>query len=1666
MTKTKLTFSLSKCWKVIQAATMAVVMTATAQAQVTLSCAGEINTSLFPHGAIVAPPAGFPAVPICSNVLTPLDLLTPGSDIAAILGAYGGTNAVVQRLNLNTWVPALPAPAAITPFALSATYPFGFLPSAVLTTADVGRRIQMRVAIVRANGTIAATCWSWVNVEEKSNPVLKCPDPIVVNCLKSTDPSVTGTIKLADGTASTATVTDDLLAIPPGAPVTEAFLPANVTGLAGNGWYYDCSSATTTYTDATAETSCTTPYTIAGTAGELSLAERTRLGISDADYNNIVTTLGTGNVIKIIARKFKVTDAHGNYSECTQFIGVKRLDLTMTIIRPFDETLSCHQNITDFSPSAIDARGLLPGHSWTAFPIMFIPKTGVIPVPVCPTTIAAANALLATYDTIQIKPGNNTCGVSVTYIDNDLILCAGSFKKLRRWRLLNWCGARFNICPVPTNAADNPALTTLSTVELGEQVIKYLDLTPPTVSAFYTDYITTSSYLCTRDAAGAVIAEGAAGAITKQDVTARQTTKAFTDYLVEFGKNGVVGDVRATSGVLVHTITALGDAQRCGGNVTITLKATDAGCVTPGSQVTMTSSDNRLTVATGYPRYNATTGETEYRFTGYFDVAATPYRVTFTVADACGYAKAVQNFDINVIDNAKPQPICIEYLQLALGTDGKARLQAENLNRASTDNCTNQRNLRYLVRRMTEHNADGTTQVNNTDDCYKQFVEFDCFDAWSTNNALNNTATATTLGIVMRVCDEYGNYNDCMVQVLIEDKVRPTCVPPTPIGPFGDNVIKCNAYSNLWNTAQYGDATYYDNCTATIEELPTIFNLNNCRQGTITRKWKATDKFGNTNLGTCEQVITVKSISDFTVDFPDDYVANCYGVIPTAEEAKNAMLTNARTVDGHIENNGCGILAVEVSDRNLSANPDGSCFKVLRKYRVIDWCKFNPNNSNENFNSYGKPVAGDVHSNTIWDNDFTGNLPAWENLANRGNAQERKFRDADDLDGSADSPYRADQPIGSQYAYSDGVICYTQIIKLIDNVAPTVTETADALETCDYGSASNCAARYEKTLEATDQCQGGVSTEGLTFHWTIARKYAPNTIVDSGSTNHILIASLPYDTIYIVKWTAEDKCGNSGHDEYLVQFRDCKKPSIVCAVVNAEIMPLTGNPAGGGAIEIWARELFISVADNCTDRYTLERKVRVRKAGTGTGYPATGSGVTFTCDDYNANATHTAQVEVWTQDNAGNADFCLSTVTLQNNMGACGGTDERRAVVSGGVQTETRSNIENVAVKVSANGVAAGAFTTRADGAFSIGGLSMGQNYAVRGEKTDNLLNGVTTYDIALISRHILGTEVLNSPYKIIAADVNNDRDVNTADMINLRRLILHITSALPNNNPSWRFVNSAYTFRSAANPLGEDFPEVVNATNAARTNTANFVGIKVGDLNGSAIANGFESLGIRGAAGTLVLKTDDLNLVAGKTYTVKLNATEFKVVGMQGTFNFAKGYVDQISVTGQLPNMGEGNFGLFDNAVTASWNGKAAAETDVLTLTFRAKQNAKLSEILTVGSNLTYAEGYDAAGESFSVNLQFNNGKVTGNEFTLYQNEPNPFDGTTKIGFSLPEAANATLTVYDATGRVLSVKEGSYSTGYNAINISKADVNANGVLYYRLDSGNNTATKKMIIIE
>ena len=86
--------------------------------------------------------------------------------------------------------------------------------------------------------------------------------------------------------------------------------------------------------------------------------------------------------------------------------------------------------------------------------------------------------------------------------------------------------------------------------------------------------------------------------------------------------------------------------------------------------------------------------------------------------------------------------------------------------------------------------------------------------------------------------------------------------------------------------------------------------------------------------------------------------------------------------------------------------------------------------------------------------------------------------------------------------------------------------------------------------------------------------------------------------------------------------------------------------------------------------------------------------------------------------------------------------------------------------------------------------------------------------------------------------------------------------------------------------------------------------------------------------------------------------------------------------------------------------------------------------------------------------------------EFTLSQNYPNPFNPTTKISFSIPEASNVTLKVYNTLGQEVATLVNdfktaqSYSVDFNASNL------ASGVYIYTLKYGNQSISKKMMLLK
>ncbi|MBN1886050.1 MAG: T9SS type A sorting domain-containing protein, partial [Candidatus Krumholzibacteriota bacterium] len=84
---------------------------------------------------------------------------------------------------------------------------------------------------------------------------------------------------------------------------------------------------------------------------------------------------------------------------------------------------------------------------------------------------------------------------------------------------------------------------------------------------------------------------------------------------------------------------------------------------------------------------------------------------------------------------------------------------------------------------------------------------------------------------------------------------------------------------------------------------------------------------------------------------------------------------------------------------------------------------------------------------------------------------------------------------------------------------------------------------------------------------------------------------------------------------------------------------------------------------------------------------------------------------------------------------------------------------------------------------------------------------------------------------------------------------------------------------------------------------------------------------------------------------------------------------------------------------------------------------------------------------------------------YGLGQNHPNPFNPVTTIRFSLPSAQRVSLKVYDVTGReVATLVDGNRPAGEHAVTFEATNI-ASGIYFYRLNAGEFSATRKMILL-
>ena len=374
--------------------------------------------------------------------------------------------------------------------------------------------------------------------------------------------------------------------------------------------------------------------------------------------------------------------------------------------------------------------------------------------------------------------------------------------------------------------------------------------------------------------------------------------------------------------------------------------------------------------------------------------------------------------------------------------------------------------------------------------------------------------------------------------------------------------------------------------------------------------------------------------------------------------------------------------------------------------------------------------------------------------------------------------------------------------------------------------------------------------------------------------------------------------------------------------------------------------------------------------------------------------------------------------------------------------------------------------------------------------KKDGVINGVSTYDLVLINKHILGIELFDSPYKIIAGNAfdlsGGQIGVTTLDIAEFRKLILGIydDNTWPSGHyPSWRFVPAVYVFPNPDNPFTPQFPESILELDiqANSNNQANFVAVKTGDVNLSHIANNT----CRPAAKTqykptgFAFKSNGLEKNNTITYAFAYDGND-PLTAFQGGIRYNPQLLEFIGASvGDVEGVTPDCFGLTrvdDGEIRLVWlspdmESHFLQPGQVLChFTFRVKG------VLTPENQVLQFDDAVLEGEAISSNNEVF--RPVGNPFTTKARNqlplvsdvvraefvPNPLTGSGRIVIHSKEQSAARLMMFDAFGKRVGYREFHLVGGSQEILLPETGQWPSGMYSWLLLIGSNRVAEGKVV--
>lgn len=905
-----------------------------------------------------------------------------------------------------------------------------------------------------------------------------------------------------------------------------------------------------------------------------------------------------------------------------------------------------------------------------------------------------------------------------------------------------------------------------------------------------------------------------------------------------------------------------------------------------------------------------------------------------------------------VIDTVPPVALCRANPTSIQFNDGQSEaiLPASHFNDGSYDVCGGP--IYFKVRRMTASAACPTP--GNPNNWWGDNIKFCCSDV--------GAPVMVQLGVFQ---GPYvpgpispavaSHFSVCMATIQVLDKAAPELSCP--------DTVQMNCNDDIFNLSGLTFPTIMDNCGLEDTIIRTRYAVNDCKVGYIYREYVAIDKSGNRD--SCTQVIKVNSvvIGPLDIIWPGDTTLHgCAAPTDTSITGSPVLLAQ-----------GCGLVGMTYTDE-VFQYVTGACAKILRTWKVLDWCNYN----------------GDV------------NPPA-------------------------------------------GIFQHVQVIKIKDSIPPAFVDIED-LRFSSNDSMCNPVNLIIPPFDA-DDC-----TPDNKLFWRYYIDFHKDGSINAQGIGNNISRSYPVGN-HLVRLVVEDRCGNFNDTTFMLELVDAKPPTPVYDDLISSLMPVNDTT---GMLTVPARFYNEKSFDNCTPAnqlkfsYSLDMNDTVR---------------IYDCDDVGI-----FDVVVYVWDASGNYNFATTTLDLQANAVNCPNNltnnSPNRTDISGLVRTEAGKGVDEVSVQVIQEQTVT-PIATDLFGRYRFEKATMHKDYEIQPLKGNDPLNGITTLDIVLITKHVLGVQNLETPYQLLAADVDRNGVINSTDVVELRKILLNYQQNFKDNQ-SWIFVDRNYTFPAPNNPWKEALPHTYVIRDLNNPMTVDFVGIKKGDVNHSVVVGYLHELENRHQEEHQLLIADRL-LQPGQEYDIPIAlspGTDINGFQFALTWNREAISVKSVRHDSWLSNdfinhrfVGQGRL----LVSYAQGQAQALDHSQNLVVFKVVPEKVVSTRDLFSLTDALQPELYQEQ-QTKKLVLDYFQTNAADQTLRLLPNVPNPFTQATRLRYELPQAGPVRLQVYALDGRLVISRQLTGAKGYNEYTVNHHELGAEGTYVYTVQNGDRMLYGRMVL--